>query len=401
VKRLTCVVLCWLAVAAGTALAQDRGVSYSTWIVSDNLITLRFVLPVAQAQRLTGAEVPLLTISKLEDYLLAHLAVTSAGGECPAIDQGFDLGRVDPLAVGPDLYGFEILYRCSDPRQLVLRNNALFGSAPGHVNFAHIQIRGESVEQLFTAQHQQLALRDDRAVPAAGFGAYLRLGFTHVMRSADRWCFVLGLLLLVRRWREVGYLVLALAGGYLLAVLLSLAGWVVPRLTPLEAFMGFLVALLGALITQREAPNARIAAVGWPTWLLLLMLAVALLRSPAALWALLGGAALALGVLMLARMFDGKPLIWPGLVVLFSFLDGFVLPAVLPPAQLPQWLQLRMLIGFDLGAVLFEALLVAIAVAAWLLLRTRRITLPQAALNDVCAAGLSGLGAFWLVSRLG
>jgi hypothetical protein len=403
VKRLAWIVLCWLAMAAGHALAQDRGVSYSTWIVSGNMITLRFVLPVTQAQRLTGAEVPVLTISKLEDYLLEHLTVTSAGGDCPAIDQGFDLGRVDPLAVEPDLYGFEIFYRCSDPRQLVLRNNALFGRAPGHVNFARIQIHGQSVEQLFTAQRQELALPDDRAVPAAGFGAYLRLGFTHVMRSADRWCFVLGLLLLARRWREVGYLVLvlALAGGYLLAVLLSMAGWVLPRLTPLEAFMGFLVGLLGAVITQRESQNATVAAVGWPAVLLLLVLAVALLRSPAALWALLGGAALALGVLMLGRVSAGKPLIWPGLAVLFSFLDGFVLPAVLPPAQLPQWLQLRMLIGFDLGAVLFDALLAGVAVAAWLLLRTRRITLPQAVMNDVCAAGLSGLGAFWLLSRLG
>jgi len=74
---------------------------------------------------------------------------------------------------------------------------------------------------------------------------------------------------------------------------------------------------------------------------------------------------------------------------------------VQPPAQLPPGLQLRMLIGFDLGAVLFDALIVAVAVAAWQLLRSRRMALPQAALNDVCAAGLCGLGTFWLLSRLG
>jgi hypothetical protein len=400
VKRLACIILCWLAVAAGGARAQDRGVSYSTWIVSGNMVTLRFVVPVTEAQRLTGADVPVMTITKLEDYLLQHLSVTSAGGDCPAIDQGFDLGRVDPLAVGPELYGFEIFYRCGDPRQLVLRNSALFGRSPGHVNFARIQVRGRSVEQLFTAQHQQLALPADGAVPAAGFGAYLRLGFTHIMRSPDRWCFVLGLLLLVRRWREVGYVILALAGGYLLAVLLSLTGWVLPRLTPLAAFMGFLVALLGAAIIARESQNTKVTAVGWPTPLLLMVLAVALLRSPQALWTLLGGAAIALGFLMLARSRGDNRLLWPGLVVLFAFLDGFVLPAVQPPAQLPPGLQLRMLVSFDLGAMLFGALLVAAAVVAWLLLRSR-IALPRAAMNDVCAAGLCGLGAFWLLSRLG
>jgi hypothetical protein len=400
-RRLAWITLCWLAMGTGGALAQDRSVSYSTWIVSGNMITLRFVLPGTEAQRLTGANAPLLTISRLEDYLLQNLTVQSAGGECPAIDQGFDLGRVDPLAVGSALYGFEVFYRCSDPRHLVLRNNALFGRAPGHVNFARIQVRGQSVEQLFTAQHQELALPDDGAVPAAGLGAYLRLGFTHVMRSADRWCFLLGMLLFVRRPREAGYLVLALAGGYLLALLLSTAGWILPRPAPLEAFMGFLVALLGAAITQREAQNTKVAAVGWPGLLLVLVLAVALLRSPSAIWALLGGAALATGFLMLSRMSAGKPPVWSGLVVLFAFLDGFVLPAVLPPAQLPQWLQVRMLIGFDLGAVLFDAALVALAVGAWQLVRARPFSLPQAVINDVCAAGLSGLGTFWLITRLG
>jgi len=400
-KRLAWITLCWLAMAASGALAQEPSVSYSTWIVSGNMVTLRFVLPVTQAQRLTGTAASLLTISRLEDYLLQNLTVQSAGGECPAIDQGFDLGRVDPLAVGSDLYGFEIFYRCTDPRHLVLRNNALFGQTPQHVNFARIQMRGQSVEQLFTAQHQELALPDERAVPAAGLGAYLRLGFTRVMRSADRWCFLLGMLLFVRRPREAGYLVLALAGGYLLALLLSTAGWVVPRPAPMEAFMGFLVALLGAAITQREAQHTQVAAVGRPGFLLVLVLAIALLRAPSAIWALLGGAAVALGFLVLSRLCAGKPPLWPGLVVLFAFLDGFVLPAVLPPAQLPQWLQVRMLIGFDLGAVLFDAALIVLVVGAWQLVRARRVSLPQAAIYDVCAAGLSGLGTFWLITRLG
>ncbi|HEY4338451.1 MAG TPA: hypothetical protein VGM97_00715, partial [Steroidobacteraceae bacterium] len=111
-KRLALIALCLLAGAAGGAEAQQRSVSYSTWIVSGNMVTLRYLLPVSVAQRLMGVEVQVLTVGKLEEYLLRHQTVGSAGGECPAIDQGFDLGRVDPLAVGPDLYGFEIFYRC-------------------------------------------------------------------------------------------------------------------------------------------------------------------------------------------------------------------------------------------------------------------------------------------------
>jgi hypothetical protein len=400
VKRLAWIALCCLASGAGTAFAQSSSVSYSTWTVAGNMVTLRFLLPVREAQRLMGVGVPTLTMSKLEDYLLQHETVDSSGGACPAIDQGFDLGRVDPLAVGSDLYGFEIFYRCKDPRQLVLRNSALFGRAPAHVNFARIQIRGQTVEQLFTVQHQALSLPDGAAVPAAGLAAYLRLGFSHLIGSAADWCLLLAALLLVRNRREVGYVFLALLSGYLLATAMAATGWVLPRLPLLESFMGMLVALLGAAIAQGEVERPRLISIGWPG-LLLLLAVVTMFRAPWAIWALLGGAVLSAGFLVLSRELGDRPVIWPGLVAVFAFLDGFVLPAVLPPAQLPPWTRLRIMVGFDLGALLFDAMLLAVVMGAWLLLRSRRFVMPRPLVNDFCAAALSGLGTFWLLSRLG
>ena len=385
--------LCLLAASAGGAIAQERSVSYSTWIVAGNMVTLRYLLPVSVAQRLLGVEVPVLTIGKLEDYLLQHQTVGSAGGDCPAIDQGFDLGRVDPLAVGPDLYGFEIFYRCKDPRQLRLRNTALFNAVPGHVDFARVQMNGHSVAQLFTARHQELALPDTQAVPTTSLAAYLGLGFGHVLTSADRWIFLLGAVLLVRRRQDAAYLVAAVASGYLLSVLVVATGWVLPRVPRTEAFMGLLVALLGAIITRRELPTDSRPALRWPALLLLLVLLAALVRAPAAAWALLGGAALSAGFL-------SWQVLWPCLIAMFTFLDGFALPAVLGPAQLSQRTQVRMLMGFDLGATLIAMLLIALAIGAWLQIRARRVVLPRAIVNDVCAATLCGLGSFWLLMRL-
>jgi hypothetical protein len=393
VKRLALIALCLLAASAGGAVAQERSVSYSTWIVSGNMVTLRYLLPVTVAQRLMGVEVSVLTTAKLEDYLLQHQTVGSAGGDCPAIDQGFDLGRVDPLAVGPDLYGFEIFYRCKDPRQLRLRNTALFEAAPGHVDFARIQMNGQSVAQLFTARHQELALPDGRAVSPTALVAYSRLGLMHVLTSADRWIFLLGALLLVRRRQDVGYLVAAVVSGYLLSVLVVSTGWVLPRMPRVEAFMGLLVALLGAIITRRELQTDAGPAMRWPAILLLLVLGVALVRAPAAAVALLGGAALSAGFL-------SWQVLWPSLVAIFTFLDGFALPAVLGPAQLPQRTQVRMLMGFDLGASLMAMLLIGLVIGAWLQMRARRVMAPRVIVIDVCAATLCGLGSFWLLMRL-
>jgi len=400
VKRLALIALCWLAASAGCAVAQERSVSYSTWIVSGDMVTLRYLLPVSVAQRLMGVEVSVLTTDKLETYLLQHQTVGSAAGECPAIDQGFDLGRVDPIAVGPDLYGFEIFYRCQDPRQLRLRNTALFDTEPGHIDFARINMNGQIVAQLFTAQHQELALPETQAVSPTSFATYLGLGLRHLLSSTDRWIFLLGALLLVRRRRDVGYLIAGLACGYLLSVLVVSTGWVLPRVPRMEAFMGLLVALLGATLVQRELHGHPGPSMRWAALVLLLVLCIALLRAPATLLALLGGAALSAGFLNLTRWFEGRQILWPWLVAIFTFLDGFALPAVLGPAQLPQWTRTRMLVGFDLGATLIAMLLIGLVSGAWLLLQARRVIAPRALVNDACAACLCGLGSFWLLTRL-
>lgn len=399
-KRLAWTVLWMLAAAAGGARAQDHSVSYATWMVDGKMVTLRYLLPVPEAQRLLGVEVPVLTTAKLADYLLAHQTVQSAGGDCPAIDQGFDLGRVDPLAVGPDLYGFEIFYRCQDPRQLLLRDTALFGRMPDHVTFAQIQVQGQRIERLFTAQHQQLALPDDRALPATGIAAYLRLGILHVLTNADRWIFLLGALLLVRRRLDVWYLLAAVVTGYGFSLLAASTAWVLPRMPRLEAFMGFLLVLLAAMLTQRETPGGRGPNLRGPAILLLGILLVALLRAPSAAYALLGAAALAVGLLTLAQWFEGRLQIWAGAVTLFAFLDGFALPAVLGPAQLPQRTQTWISLAFDLGAVSIIVLLLGLAIGAWRVIRTLPISLPRAIMHDVGCAALYGLGAFWLLTRI-
>ena len=400
-KLLAWIALCCLAVGSQFAQAQHRSVSYSTWIVSGNLVTLRFMLPVEEARRLTGVAVPVLTTDKLKDYMLEHLSVQSSGGSCPAIDQGYDLGRVDPLAVGPDLYGFELVYRCTDDRQLMFRNSVLFAAVPDHVNFARIQTRGEVVEQLFTAGNQQLALPDDRGPPAAGLAAYLGIGFKRVVGSADRLVFLIGALLLVRRRRDVGWIVIALLAGYLLSLAVSSSGWILPRQTLVEAFVGLLIALLGAAITLRDGRYRPVIALGWPGLLLLLACIAALTHALWASLALLGGAVLVAGFFLLTHRVAGQRRYWSLLVALFAFLDGFVMSSVLAPAQLSQGLQARMVLGFDLGALLIETLIVVgLAAAALLALRARPSVGMRALLDDVSAACLSGLGTFWLVSRL-
>lgn len=399
---MACVLaLAVLGAAPRPAHAESRAISYSDWIVSRNTVMLRYVLPVAEAQRLTGVEIPVATVAKLGEYILHHTAVTASGRECPAIDQGYDLGKVDPVRAGPGLYGFEIFFRCGAPlRDLTLENRALFHRMPGQVNFARIQAGGRFTQQLFTADRERLHIPDLAAVPPAGLGAYMRLGMRHILRSADRLCFLLAALLLARRRRDVAWIVAGLAAGYGISELIRAAGLIVPRDTLVESFVGFLVALCAVALAVPQLARPRVAIAGWPALLAVFAITAAIAGAAHPALLLAGAAGLAAGFLAAAH----RPGQWRGLWLLpvgvLGFLDGWVLPVQLAPLHLPDWTEARMSLGFDLGALVLDAVLLAAAVGVHALLRYGRLAPRRAAVNVLAAACLGGLGMFWLVSRL-
>jgi hypothetical protein len=400
VRRVLLAALCLFACAAhGASLPSGTAnVSYTVWTVSGTTVLLKFLLPTTVARSLTGAEEPLLTSRKLGDYILQHVDVEAAGHACPAVDQGYDLGKVDPLAVGADLYGFEILFRCAGGTAsgLVLHNHAVFALSPGHIDFARIERNGRAVEQLFTVGRQRLPV--GAQMSPAGFGSYVRLGVIHLSFAVDRLCFLLGSLLLVRGRREAGYAFAALIAGYAASLLVAASGWVVPRPALLEAFMGFMVALLAALITLRELKRPRVALLGCPALLAALALATTVTHAHWAALALFGGAVFA-GSLLKVSEGVGQSWLLPMAVV--GFLDGFALPSALEPLNLPARSQLAMTVGFDAGAVLLAALVMGVPLGVYALVRERTARLnPRALVNELAAACLGGLGTFWLVSRL-
>jgi hypothetical protein len=404
------VAACGLACAVHAAHADERSVSYSTWIVSGDSVTLRYVLPAAEARKLTGSDVPVLTVAKLGDYVLRRVAVTDSNHDCPSIDQGYDLGRVDPLRVGSGLYGFEIVFRCPEsPADLTLHEHTLFDRVATHVDFARIEIDGRFVEQLFTAARQRLHVPVSGPLQAAGPVQYGRLGLTHVLSSADRLCFLLAALLLVRRARDLLDLIGALAVGYGLSLLTQATGLIEARVMPVEAFVGFLIALLAALLAVRQTQHPQRTAIsaGWPALLALLSLAAALAHGFQPALLLLAAALLSAGLLMgsqssTATVFPISEL--PALlcVGLLGFLDGFTLPALLEPLHLAARTQAMMVGAYDMGALLAGSAGIALPAAAYALVRRggRLAILPRRLLRDVAAAGLAGVGTFWLISRL-
>ena len=248
--------LCLLA-AAKPAGAETRSVSHSLWVVSDTAVMLRYTLPVTTAAHLARPGWPLPSTATVARYVLDHMSVNSTGGVCAPIDQGYDIGFIDALSVGSDVYSFEIIFQCAHSGELVLQDGALFDRVPQHIDFAVVQLQGgKSFAQLISSSNREIRLRADRAANASGLDRFAQLGFMHLFDSLDRVCFLLGVLLIARRRREFLYIGLGLALGYATAAAVAASGAIAARVNYIDAWIGFMVVIVAALIS-RARPHAR------------------------------------------------------------------------------------------------------------------------------------------------
>lgn len=373
-------------------------ISYSIWTVRDDEVMLRFLVPVSDARRAVGTGPGLLVARRFGSYLLAHTAVRIQGEDCPARNQGYDIGTVNIIGAGKGLYGFEIFFRCSSSGVMTLEESALSDRLTGQVNFARIEIRSGVYQELFTASRERVTLPQNGAGRSASSAAYAKLGATHVLESPALWCLLLGAVWLLLRAPSLRWMSAALAGGYLVSLSGVIGAGFAPRGELFSAYGGFLVALLPLQYLARGLRHPiRAAAVSAAALCALAAVAWAVHRPTVA--ALLAGVAfLVSGVLAgyVSRSDDSSL----GLFTIFiaALLDGFSLSRQIAPLQLPVAVRLPMLVGFDAGSALAAAAFVVFALLVRRLSDSHPGSSIAAPASDLTAAALGLVGVFWLVT---
>jgi hypothetical protein len=389
----------WLMLAAilasQSAGAQTRSVSHTVWVISGDQVTVRVVFPAVEARRMAAPGLPQPSNDALAAYLLDHLGVEAAGSSCEAIDQGYDIGRVNALAVGTGLYGFEIIFHCTRSTRPILKDALLFDRTPQHIDYARIETEGLTLSQLFTAKRQTIDL--GLSLESAGPSAYASLGASHIVHSEQRLCFLLGLLLLTRTRRDWLVAAAGLSCGYVASVLIVATDWV-PQMPSLESSIGLLVAVCAAQWVAEQNREPHRLALGLGFALLLLSVIVGRFSGTSA-WTLLGAAIFCSGCLVFsARRPTVAVFVLP---LLFAGLDGVVLQGDYTRLHLWRVLGSPTLLFFNVGALLTElGIMTALYAASLWWARSRRRTAFDPVAAEVAATALAGLGAFWMLIQL-
>lgn len=395
VPRSTLGLLLLLCGFCGHALAHTKSTSYSNWRIEGREVHLSFTVPLVETARLNQPGETQPPNERVEAHLTKNLTVTSGNEPCPLI------APPKPLTASSQFRRFELNFRCPSDKDIALHSSVFFDLVPSHVSLAQIQTGdGRLIQQLFTKDEQTLETSGKgENMRDAGFIRYVEMGIMHIFTGVDHMSFLLGLVLISRRPRDLVFVVTGFTIGHSATLALAVTGIIRPHAEFIDALVALTIAMIGAenVAVATHRPGLVAGGVGG---MLLLMAAGSVLGLgglPSLL--LLGAGLFAANYLMLSGHLRDAARLRIVVTMVFGLIHGFGFAADLLELRLPSAQLFSILLGFNLGVEVGQLTLVLVALGLVALLVRAKLALPRPIVVDVLSAGLVGLGVYWFIGR--
>jgi hypothetical protein len=387
-----------IALQASVADAHTLSESYSSWQLSGNTVRVQFTVPDIEARRLSasGKEQP--SNEQLGGYLAQRVGASADDRPCAAMQGPRALTTI------PGFRRFEFEFDCPAMNHIRLHSAAFYDRVPSHTNFARILGEdGTLVEQLLTVDHQQIEASggaSQNVLESAGLLKFISMGIMHIFTGIDHMSFMLGLVLISRRVRDLLFVITGFTLGHSLTLGLAVTGILRPNAQYIDALVALTIALIGAEnigdSTHRPLPLAVSLSA------LLLCFAAARLAGlevslPAAL--LIGAAIFTLCYLMLTGQMRDAGRVRLLMTLVFGLIHGFGFASNLLEMQLPRGRLFELLLGFNLGVEVGQVTVVLTALLLAHALMRLRLAVPRPLFTDLAAAYLVGEGLYWFLGR--
>lgn len=389
-----------ILLAAASAFAHTRSVSYSSWSLRPDGADVVVRVSLLELSRL--AFDPSLDVGsggRAARYLADHLDLEMGGERCEPVEAPVAL----PSPEGWAHYRWQV--GCAASGAVSIHSRVLFEVAPSHMHFARVTGAGiPATERVLTEGEPRWSLRDaaGETSDSAGtsLGGYIALGVEHIATGWDHLAFVLALLLLARRFGEVATLVTAFTVAHSVTLGLAVLGLVRPDGAAVEALIGYSIALVAAENSWLLGGRGRLVPLVVALGLVLLTgLAFAGIGtvSPATLLGL--GLFSVCHFALLGRV-ERPARLRAAVAFAFGLVHGFGFAGVLSEMALPTNRLAPALFGFNVGVEVGQLAVVAIF---WPLLRALARRGEQTwyrPVAEVGSAAICGLGLYWFVGRL-
>ncbi|MCZ6830902.1 MAG: HupE/UreJ family protein [Gammaproteobacteria bacterium] len=382
-------------------MADPQSKSYSSWTIGESGVQAVYTIASREVTRLPAARLDQNLAAVLQAHLAATITLGTEAGRCRAQASELQRAREGYLRVA-------MRWLCQPgAASMQLSIQALLDVAPSHIHFARIRVQHQArMERLFTRhqrQHQISLGEASTHQPNAGAGAtiltYTRFGFEHILIGLDHIAFLLTLMLLAQRLRDIIFIVSGFTVGHSLTLSLSVLGLATPNSIVVEALIGFTIAMVAIENVsvrhgyQQRAASVLLACLGT----LALAAAFSGIGPPAI--SLLGLALFGGCYLKISSSEARARQLRPAVTTLFGLIHGFGFAAVLLEVGLPESAVVPALFGFNIGVELGQIAIV-LGLAAIGKFSLKLFQWHDRGLYDWANAALCGLGTFWFIQRL-
>jgi hypothetical protein len=379
---------------ATPAFSHTRSESQATWEINETAVDLILTAADTEIARIGGGGTP--SDDQTKAYFSDRIYPVADGKPCNLVPP------VEALSSTTGFKKYDLSFKCATSANLIIHFGAFFDLVPSHVNFAQIRniVTGEFTEQLITSEHQTAKVSGEgEQLRRAGFFEFVQMGMMHIFTGVDHMSFLVGLVLISRRLRDLVSVVTGFTIGHSLTLALAVTGVLRPHAEFIDALVALTIALIGAENVVMATHRPKIVAAG-----------TALLLGTLATLDIFGVGDLPLLLLLGAGLFSANYLLISGSVheagrlrfvitLIFGLIHGFGFASNLLEMQLPPDRLAELLVGFNLGVEMGQ-LTVVLEITTLALLASRlKIALPRPLVVSMVSTILLAVGTYWFIQR--
>jgi hypothetical protein len=377
--------------------AHTKSETQSVWRVVGNTVHVTFNIPDIELVRLADPDGTPVSEAQLLQYVRERVDVLESGSSCERSED------IRAIVASFGFKRFEFTARCADAKGISIHSSAFFDIVPTHVTYAQIVTdKGEFISQLLTPAQQTLALSSatgESPLQNASFWSYIGMGINHIFTGYDHQAFILGLVLLSRRIRDLVFVVTGFTIGHSISLSLAVTGVLRPHAEYIDSLVGLTIALIAAENIAETAHRRGTIALAFGGILLAFVLASFFGIVGLPLYLVGGGAIFAANYMMMAGFMTDAARIRLVVTLIFGTIHGFSFANNLLEMRLPTGHLAQLLVGFNVGVEIGQLAVVAVLLGIVAVLTRLKLTLPRPITVDVLSGILIALGLYWFVSR--
>lgn len=376
--------------------AHTKSETQSVWRIVGPIVHVAYTIPEIEIPRLAkNGTLP--SDTDVMNYVRQNLTVLHGKDVCKRTED------VRQVAASQGFRRYEFTYTCPDADNMSIHSSAFFPLVPTHVTYAQIITdKGQFISQLLTADQQTLALSSasgQSPLQNASFFQYIGMGIMHIFTGYDHQVFLLGLVLISKRLRDLIFVITGFTIGHSITLALATLGIIRPHAEFIDALIGLTIALIAS--ENIGDTNKRSGTIATIVGSSLLLMALGKMAGFGGLpvYLLVGAAIFAVNYLLLSGHLKDAGRLRLVVSMVFGLIHGFGFAANLLEMQLPTGRMAELLFGFNFGVEIGQLTLVCALVSFVWLLAKAKLTLPRPIVVDVASACVAGVGIFWFVSR--